>query len=159
MGAHDRALLWVLFDSGITVSEGCALRVSDLDRSAWDSTREGEKRQGSSGRLGGNQPEASALLAGPVSCTARTSSDRERCNEHPLFCTAHRYPLSRNSLTLLFRRLCIRVGMHDIPLSPQLLRHSFALRYLQAGGDPCGLKELFGYADMAPVKQYLRWHE
>ena len=32
MAARDRALLWVLFDTGISVSNVCALCVSDLDR-------------------------------------------------------------------------------------------------------------------------------
>src|SRR5205823_3613045 len=32
MAARDRALLWVLFDTGITATEVCALRVADLDQ-------------------------------------------------------------------------------------------------------------------------------
>src|SRR6266480_1634045 len=32
LAARDQALLWVLFDSGITVSELCALRLADLDQ-------------------------------------------------------------------------------------------------------------------------------
>jgi site-specific recombinase XerD len=39
------------------------------------------------------------------------------------------------------------------------LRHSFALRYLQAGGNPQGLRELMGYEGMAPVRQYLHWYD
>jgi len=42
-------------------------------------------------------------------------------------------------------------------MSPQMLRHSFALRYLQAGGNSRGLQALLGYEGMAPVRQYLRW--
>jgi site-specific recombinase XerD len=30
--ARDQALLWVLFDTGITVSELCALRLADLEQ-------------------------------------------------------------------------------------------------------------------------------
>ncbi len=30
--ARDRALLWVLFDTGIAVAELCALRVADVDQ-------------------------------------------------------------------------------------------------------------------------------
>jgi site-specific recombinase XerD len=42
-------------------------------------------------------------------------------------------------------------------MSPQNLRHGFALRYLQAGGNPRGLQALLGYEGMAPVRQYLHW--
>ena len=58
---------------------------------------------------------------------------------------------------MVFARLRIRVGISDTTMSPQKLRHSFALRYLQAGGNPRGLQELLGYEGMAPVRQYLRW--
>jgi len=58
---------------------------------------------------------------------------------------------------MVFARLRTRVGISDITMSPQMLRHSFALRYLQAGGNPRGLQELLGYEGMAPVRQYLRW--
>jgi site-specific recombinase XerD len=67
--------------------------------------------------------------------------------------------LTKNSLTLLFHRLRKRAGMPETAITPQILRHSFALRYLQAGGDPRVLQELLGYAGMAQVRQYLRWHD
>ena len=68
-------------------------------------------------------------------------------------------PLTKNSLALLFRRLRERAGSNEMPIGPQILRHSFVLRYLQAGGDSRGLQELLGYAGMAQVRQYLRWYD
>ena len=58
---------------------------------------------------------------------------------------------------MVFARFRKRAGSSGDALSPQILRHSFALRYLQAGGNPRGLQELLGYEGMAPVRQYLRW--
>jgi site-specific recombinase XerD len=58
----------------------------------------------------------------------------------------------------VFARLRKRVGISDSAINPQILRHNFALRYLQAGGNPQGLQELMGYEGMAPVRQYLRWY-
>ncbi len=52
-----------------------------------------------------------------------------------------------------------RAGVGETTISPQVLRHSFALRYLQAGGPPQVLQEVLGYEGMAPVRQYLRWYE
>ncbi len=60
---------------------------------------------------------------------------------------------------MVLARFHKRAGVSDTLITPQILRHSFALRYLQTGGDPHGLKELLGYEGMAPVRQYLRWHE
>ncbi len=56
-----------------------------------------------------------------------------------------------------FARFRTRAGISDTTMSPQVLRHSFALRYLQAGGNPRGLQALLGYEGMVPVRQYLRW--
>jgi integrase/recombinase XerD len=79
--------------------------------------------------------------------------------EDHLFLSKSGLPLTKNSLVLLFGRLRKRAGISDTPISPQILRHSFALRYLQAGGDPCGLRELLGYVGIAQVKLYLHWHD
>jgi site-specific recombinase XerD len=80
-------------------------------------------------------------------------------NDDLLFCSKNGRPLATNSLTLLFHRLRKRAGIPETAITPQILRHSFALRYLQAGGDPRVLQELLGYAGMAQVRQYLRWHD
>ena len=68
-------------------------------------------------------------------------------------------PLTKNGVTMLFARFRQRAGIGESIISPQILRHSFALRYLQAGGDPHGLQELMGYEGMAPVRQYLHWYD
>jgi site-specific recombinase XerD len=60
---------------------------------------------------------------------------------------------------MVFVRLRIRAGLSDTTMSPQMLRHSFALRYLQAGGNPRGLQALMGYEGMAPIRQHLHWHD
>ena len=67
--------------------------------------------------------------------------------------------LTNNAVALLFIRLSKRVGSSGMAISPRLLRHSFALRYLQAGGNPHSLKELLGYEGMPQVKRYLAWHD
>ena len=58
---------------------------------------------------------------------------------------------------MVFALLRTRAGISDTTMSPQTLRHSFALRYLQAGGNPRGLQELLGYEGLAQVRQYLHW--
>ena len=74
-----------------------------------------------------------------------------------MFASQGKQPLTRNGVTMVFARLRTRAGISDITMSPQVLRHSFALRYLQAGGSPRGLQELLGYEGMVAVRQYLRW--
>jgi len=75
----------------------------------------------------------------------------------PLFGSQGKQPLTKNGVTMVFAWFRKRAGIGETPITPQILRHSFALRYLQAGGNPQGLQELLGYEGMAPVRQYLRW--
>ncbi len=81
------------------------------------------------------------------------------CRWRPLFGSQGKQPLTKNGVTMVFARFRKRAGISETTISPQILRHSFALRYLQAGGNPAGLQELLGYEGMAPVRQYLRWYD
>jgi len=60
---------------------------------------------------------------------------------------------------MMFARFRTRAGISEEAISPQILRHSFALRYLRAGGNPQGLQESMGYEGMALIRQYLRWYD
>jgi len=82
---------------------------------------------------------------------------RRHAGGDPLFASKGKQPLTRNGVSMVFARLRKRAGISDTTMSPQNLRHSFALRYLQAGGNPRGLQALLGYEGMAPVRQYLHW--
>ena len=58
---------------------------------------------------------------------------------------------------MTFSRSCnaCLLGAMSLPRSlPSLLRDTFAVRYLQAGGDPCTLQELLGLQDPVSVKRY-----
>ena len=85
--------------------------------------------------------------------------ERRQTGGDPLFGSAGKQPLTKNGVTMVFARFRKRAGISDTTITPQALRHSFALRYLQTGGNPQGLQELLGYEGMAPVRQYLRWYE
>jgi site-specific recombinase XerD len=159
IAARDQALLRVLFETGITVSETCALRVADLDPKTGllhVRGRGGRERQ---------------MILGPtclshlrwylrqMAPTTRKGLARRMAGDDPLFGTEGKQSLTKNGVTMVFARFRKRAGISDATITPQVLRHSFALRYLQAGGPPEGLQELLGYEGMAPVRQYLRWYD
>jgi site-specific recombinase XerD len=91
--------------------------------------------------------------------TSKRGLARRQAGGDPLFGSKGKQPLTRNGVTMVFARFRARAGISDTTMSPQILRHSFALRYLQAGGSLGGLQELLGYEGMAPVRQYLRWQD
>jgi site-specific recombinase XerD len=154
---RDQALLWVLFETGITVSEACALRVADLDQHTGSL---GVRGKGGQERL---MPLGSLCLSHlrsylkQMEPTTKRGLTSRKAGGDPLFGSKGKQPLTKNGVTMVFARFRTSAGLSDAPMSPQILRHSFALRYLQAGGNPRGLQALLGYGGMAPVRQYLRW--
>jgi site-specific recombinase XerD len=91
--------------------------------------------------------------------TTKRGLARRRADGDPLFASKGKQPLTPNGVAMVFTRVRVRAEIRDATISPQILRHSFALRYLQAGGNPRGLQELLGYEGMAPVRQYLLWQD
>ncbi len=155
---RDRALLWVLFDTGITLAEACALHLADVDPTVGILFVRGK-----GGRVR-RIPIATTCLSHLLSYLdqaypgKKNALARRKTGDDPLFVSEGGRGLTKSSLTSLMSRLRTRAGGSETVMTPQNLRHSFALRYLQAGGDPQGLQELMGYEGMAPVRQYLRWH-
>jgi site-specific recombinase XerD len=157
MAARDQALLWVHFDSGITVSELCALRLADLDQNAGLLNVRGKGGKERQMPLGATCLSHLRVYLKQMEPTTKRGLSRRHAGGDPLFGSKEKQPLTRNGVTMVFARFRTRAGLSDIPMSPQILRHSFALRYLQAGGNPRGLQALLGLEGMATVRQYLRW--
>jgi len=152
MAQRDQALLWVLFDTGITVSELCALRLADLDQHTGRLACERERRQ--------RAPDASRVhLPKPPAFVSEAGGADNHAGGDPLFGSQGKQQLTRNGVTMMFARFRTRAGISEEAISPQILRHSFALRYLRAGGNPQGLQESMGYEGMALIRQYLRWYD
>ncbi|MBA2677775.1 MAG: tyrosine-type recombinase/integrase [Ktedonobacteraceae bacterium] len=152
---RNRALLWVFYETGMQVSDLCALRLVDV-----------EEEQG---RLwvgtGGNERWMVLSAQGWQHVSAYVKQRRfmqgaeEDGQQESLFCTEWGDPLTNNAITLLFARLKKRIGMRGRGVSPLVLRESFAVRYLQAGGEPETLRELLGLKSMAGVKYYQRLYK
>ncbi len=152
----DQALLWVLFETGITVSEICALRVADLAGVLRVRGREGKERQLPLLPTGLSHLCSYLKRLDPKTTRGLTS---RKAGGDPLFASKGKQPLTKNGVAMVFARFRQRVGISESIISHQILRHSFALRYLQTGGAPQGLHELMGYKGMALVRQYLRWYD
>ena len=62
-------------------------------------------------------------------------------------------PITDNTLRQMFRKLKKRA---DIPrLRAHLLRHTFATRYLENGGDMYDLQQILGHTSLEMVKKYV----
>ena len=156
---RNRAILWVLYDTGIRVSELCGLRLSDFDRKHSILTVKGKGSKERRIALGQN------CLRNLLYYLDKHRPDEEElaewgsAGEDHLFLSETRLPLTKNGVTLLFKRIRQRAGITGKRISPHILRHSFAIRYLVLGNDPFSLQELLGHEDMTTVKNYMHMND
>jgi integrase/recombinase XerD len=153
--ARNRAMLWLLYDTGLRLSERCSLPVEDFDRKHGLIVVKGKSSKERRSVLGTN------CLRNLLSYLDRHRPDDEElaewgsAGEDPLFLSETRRPLTVNGVTLLFARLRKHSGITCKRISPHIFRHPFAIRYLVNGGDPFSLRDLPGHEDLSTVKMYM----
>jgi len=154
--ARNRAILWVLFDTGMRASEVCALRLLDVDREQ-GILRVREK--GATARrltLGHEGLRHLLTYLDDYRLGAAVCGERAGGSSDHLFLSEAGRPLTKSGITLLFGRLRKRAGIMRKGVGPVLLRESFAMRYLQTGGDLCTLWELLGQKESASFQHHLQ---
>ena len=76
-----------------------------------------------------------------------------REKETPLFVKDTLIPIKESTVKQLFRKLKSRSGIPR--LHPHLLRHTFATRYIERGGDIYSLQSILGHTSLEMVKKYV----
>jgi len=143
-GIRDRAMIELMYATGLRVSELISLKQADLD-----------------------------ILAGLVVCHGKGSKERRvpigksaihwlqqygavkagygKPNSPHVFLNRGK-PLSRQFAWALIRRHASQVGIKDV--SPHTLRHSFATHLLQHGADSRSVQALLGHSDISTTQIY-----
>jgi len=147
-GLRDRAMLELLYASGLRASECLTLRLEDLNVTAGYVTPIGK---GSRQRLVPVGAEALRWVERYVS-TSRPGFVR-RSDPGVLFLNRYGRPLSRQSLWSLIKRAARRAGLRSA-VSPHTLRHSFASHLLERGADLRSVQAMLGHADIATTQIY-----
>jgi site-specific recombinase XerD len=152
VAARNRSILWILMDTGMRVSELCGLRLSDVNREQRSLRVQGRDHE----RWLALSPNGWFQLLSYLEHhrPKKGFSEGEQSTEAPLFLSETYQPLTINALTLLFGRLRKRAGMIEEQVTPSLLRDTFAVHYLQVGGEPEALRAILGLTGMESVKRY-----
>jgi site-specific recombinase XerD len=156
MTARNRAILWLLWDTGLQVSELCRLRLTDVDRTAGSVTVPGKGGQARTFLLSADGQRALEAYLEQARLTPAWEPAIPEARDR-LWLTEQRRPPTKNSLTLLFARLNQRAGFTMNPIYSSMLRDTYAIRFLQAGGELSLLQEQLGLADLTSVRRYQRF--
>lgn len=148
LGLRDRAMLELLYASGLRVSELVGLKLLNVGRAEQVLRVLGK---GGKERLV-PYGEVAADWLGRYLADARPALLAGRPGEH-LFVTARAAPMTRVAFWQLIRRHATRAGI-TAPLSPHTLRHAFATHLLNHGADLRAVQLLLGHADISTTTIY-----
>ena len=148
LGLRDRAMLELLYASGLRVSELVTLTVPQVSRDMGVVRVLGK---GSKERLVPLGEEALSWLerylreARPVLLDGRASD--------ALFVTTRAAVMTRQAFWHLLKRYAVLAGLNK-PISPHTLRHAFATHLLNHGADLRVVQLLLGHADISTTQIY-----
>ena len=146
---RDKAILLILLDTGIRVSELCDISIDDVNLE--------------SGRIfvTGKGNKSRFVFLGKISRQAIWSYVAERFPNHeppkdePLFVERYgMYRLTRQGVLQLVRRLGTKAGIKGV--HPHRFRHTFAVEFLRNGGNVFELQQLLGHSDLEMSRRYVK---
>jgi len=146
LAVRDRALLELIYSSGLRLAEVVSLDLATLDLP--DGTV----------RVTGKGAKDRVVPVGRYAVRALRAwldrrSDLAAPGETALFVSRRGRRLSPRSVQLRLRQRALRQGL-DRPVHPHMLRHSFASHLLESSGDLRAVQDLLGHADISTTQIY-----
>ncbi len=148
LGLRDRAMIELLYASGLRVSELVNLKTVEVGLA------EGVLRvmgKGSKERLVPFGQEAESWLRQYIA-EARAAILKGQSSS-ALFITGRGSAMTRQMFWKLIKQYALRGGV-QVPLSPHTLRHAFATHLLNHGADLRAVQMLLGHADISTTTIY-----
>ncbi|MDO3409571.1 site-specific tyrosine recombinase XerD [Saccharibacillus sp. CPCC 101409] len=146
-GARDKAMLEVLYATGIRVSELIALDLGDIDLELRF------LRCGAAGKerivpIGRMTAESVRFYLGPM-----RGQLTKREEEYALFLNQLGTRLTRQGFWKIIKKYAAAAGI-QADITPHTLRHSFAAHLLENGADLRSVQEMLGHSDISTTQIY-----
>jgi integrase/recombinase XerD len=146
-GVRDRAMLEVLYGSGLRVSELAALKRAEVNLTEGFLVCRGKGGKERIVPLGRSACDAVNRYIAEV----RPLVDGDRREE--LFLSRRGRPFSRQGLWKLLRQHARQAGLSE-KISPHILRHSFATHLLERGADLRSVQLMLGHSQITTTQIY-----
>ena len=147
---RDRAILEVMYASGLRASEVCTARLNDWDPTSHTLKVEGKGMKQRLVPVG--VPAAQALERWIGGLRAEIVAGDEGTADHRIFVSVRGNPLERVALWDIVKKYAAVAGLHDV--KPHMLRHSFATDLLRGGCDLRTVQEFLGHASVVTTQIY-----
>jgi integrase/recombinase XerD len=145
---RDRALLELMYASGLRASEAIGLELGDVDAEERVLRARGKGAKERIVPIG--QAALKALTAYLERGRPKLVKDRPEVH---LFVNFRGGQLTRQGLYKIVRRHALSAGLAD-RMSPHTLRHTFATHLLAGGCDLRSVQEMLGHADVSTTQLY-----
>jgi len=149
LGLRDKAILEVLYSSGLRVSELINLKISDLflEDEVIRVIGKGSKQRiipiGSSARIWLKE----------YLIRIRPLLQKRMKSENLVFLNSKGSKLSRMAIWKIVKKYCADAGI-DKEVHPHTFRHSFATHLLEGGADLRAVQEMLGHSDISTTQIY-----
>ncbi|MCQ2752899.1 MAG: tyrosine recombinase [Bacilli bacterium] len=146
-GVRDRAMLELMYGSGLRVSELINVQIKDINFVKHTITIRGKGSKMRRVSVGEYALEWIANYINHVRC-----HNIGRTNKY-LFLNRYGEPLSRQYFFKLVKKYAAQVGISE-NISPHTLRHSFATHMLENGAKLISVQEMLGHENLATTQIY-----
>ena len=143
-GIRDKAMLELIISTGIGATEILELTVSDVDLRSQTVSAGSKKRRVSISK------RAADMLRAYDEVRDKLLNGQEDCGVFFLSCSGRR--MSRQGLWKIIRAAGVDAGIDNI--TPQMLRHSFAVSALRHGKDVGTVQKILGHTTKAGALEY-----
>ena len=145
IGLRDRAILELMYASGLRVSETVNLKIGniDIDHGILTTTGKGNKTR--------RVPVGSSAIEWLKSYLA-IRRKRENIEIDNMFVSENGKPITRQAIHAFIVEYAKKCGLEGV--SPHTLRHSFATHLVQNNADIRSVQQMLGHADISTTQIY-----
>jgi integrase/recombinase XerD len=152
VGLRDFCFICLLLDTGLRLSEALGLKVGDVEANDGVVTVLGK---GGKERRLSLSPRLLVQLRPYLRARAAALAAIGRADSQWLFVNDCGGKLSARQAQIRLRRYGEAAGIRGVRVSPHTLRHTYALNWVQAGGDVFTLQRTLGHTSLEMTRRYV----